>query len=147
MRIFRFAMVAPTALGALALLSSPASASTIPTQLSIGQVQLGPLGASVSVSLAFTCDPTLNVAFGDAFVGQVSGHRLTQGGGSFVNNFPGVPCTGASESVIVQVYSSGSFAFKSGKKVLASADFTTYDPVADTLSTTTVNGQAVTITK
>ena len=42
MRLFRLALPVPNALGALALLSSPASASTIPTQLSIGQVQLGP---------------------------------------------------------------------------------------------------------
>ena len=62
MRVFRFALVVPVALGALALLSSPASAkhrtTSVPTQLSIGQVQLGPLGASVSVPLTFTCDPT-----------------------------------------------------------------------------------------
>ena len=51
---------------------------------------------------------------------QVSGHKLAQGAGSFVNNFPGVPCTGASETVNVQVTAFGSFAFKHGKKALGS---------------------------
>jgi hypothetical protein len=145
MRTFRFALVAPIALAALGLLSSPASAS-IPTQLSIGQVELGALGASVSVSLTFTCDPTLNVAFGDASVTQVSGHKLAQGFGSFENSFPGVPCTGASEKVTLQVTASGSFAFKAGNKAMANADLTLFDPVSGNLSTTSVTGQAITIT-
>jgi hypothetical protein len=147
MRLFRLALPVPIALGALALLSSPASASTLPTQLSIGQVQLGPLGASVSVAVTFTCDPSLNVAFGDASVTQVSGHKLAQGSGNFVNNFPGVPCTGASETVTVNVNASGAFAFKQGKKALGSADLTLFDPVAGTLSTTSISGQTITITK
>jgi hypothetical protein len=149
MRLFRLALPVPIALGALALVSSPASASTplIPTQLSIGQVQLGPLGASVSVALTFTCDPSLNVAFGDASVTQVSGHKLAQGTGSFVNNFPGVPCTGASETVTVNVNAFGGFAFKQGNKALGSADLTVFDPVSGTLSTTSISGQPVTITK
>ena len=146
MRTFRFALVAPIALAALALLSSPASAS-IPTQLLIGQVELGPLGASVSVTLTFTCDPTLNVAFGDASVTQVSGHKLAQGSGSFENNFPGVPCTGASETVTLQVNASGAFAFKPSTKAIASADLTVFDPVSGNLSTTSITGQAITITK
>ena len=151
MRLFRFALVVPIALGALALMSSPASAkhrtTSVSTQLSIGQVQLGPLGASVSVPLTFTCDPTLNVAFGDASVTQVSGHKLAQGSGFFENDFPGVPCTGASETVAVQVDASGSFAYKQGKKAIGNADLTLFDPVSGTLSTTSVTGQVVTITK
>jgi hypothetical protein len=147
MRTLRFAVVVPIVLAGLALLSSPASASSVPTQLSIGQAQLGPLGASVSVTLTFTCDPTLNVAFGDASVTQVSGHKLAQGSGSFVNNYPGVPCTGASETVTLQVNASGSFAFKSGNKAIASADLTVFDPVSGNLSTTSVTGQAIAITK
>jgi hypothetical protein len=149
MRLFRLALPVPIALGALALLSSPASAGTslIPTQLTIGQVQLGPLGASVSVAVTFTCDPSLNVAFGDASVTQVKGHKLARGSGNFVNNFPGVPCTGASETVTVNVDASGEFAFKQGKKALGSADLTLYDPVAGTLSTTSISGQTITITK
>jgi hypothetical protein len=134
------------ALGALALMPSPASAA-VTTQVSVGQVQLGPLGASVSVPVVFTCDPSLNVAFGDATVSEVSGHKLSQGSGSFTNNFPGVPCTGVSETVTLQVNASGGFAFKQGKKALASVDFTVFDPVAGTLSTTTVSGQAITIVK
>ena len=147
MRTFRLALVVPIALAALALLSSPASASSVPTHLSIGQAQLGPLGASVSVSLRFRCDPTLNVAFGDASVTQVSGHKLAQGSGSFENNFPGVPCTGASETVTLQVNASGAFAFKPSTKAIASADLTVFDPVSGNLSTTSVTGQPVTITK
>jgi hypothetical protein len=146
MPTFRFALVAPIALAAVALLSAPASAS-ISTQLSIGQVRLGPLGASVSVPLTFTCDPTLNVAFGDVSVTQVSGHKLAQGFGSFVNDFPGVPCTGAPEMVTLQVTGSGSFAFKSGNKAMASADLSLFDPVSGNLSTTSITGQAITITK
>jgi len=152
MRLFRFALVVPIAMGALALLSSPASAkhrttTPVSTQLSIGQAQLGPLGASVSVPLTFTCDPTLNVAFADASVIQVSGHKLAQGSGSFFNNFPGVPCTGAPEAVTVQVNAAGPFAFKQGKKAIGSADLTLFDPVAGTLSATSVTGQAITISK
>jgi hypothetical protein len=135
------------ALGALALMSSPASAQTISTQLAIGQVQLGPLGASVSVPLVFTCDPSLNVAFGDASVTQVSGHKLAQGTGFFENTFPGLPCTGASETVTVQVPATGSFAFKSGNKATASVDLNLFDPVSGTISTTSITGQAITITK
>ncbi len=151
MRVFRFALVVPITLGALALMSSPASAkhrtTSVTSQLSIGQAQLGPLGASVSVPLTFTCDPTLNVAFGDASVTQVSGHKLAQGSGSFVNAFPGVPCTGTSETVTLQVNVFGAFAFKQGKKAIGSADLTLFDPVAGTLSATSVTGQAITITK
>lgn len=135
------------ALGALAFMASPASAAPISTQFSIGQVQLGPLGASVSVQLVFTCDPSLNVAYGDATVIQASGHKLAQGTGTFENNFPGVPCTGASETVTVQVPASGGFAFKVGKNAIANADLNLFDPVSNNISTTTISGQAITITK
>jgi hypothetical protein len=89
----------------------------------------------------------LNVAFGDASVTQVSGHKLAKGSGNFVNNFPGVPFPGASETVTVNVNASGAFAFKQGKKALGSADLTLFDPVAGTLSTTSISGQTITITK
>ena len=78
---------------------------------------------------------------------QVSGHKLAQGSGSFVNNFPGVPCTGASETVTVNVNVSGGFAFKHGNKALGSADLTLFDPVSGNLSTTSISGQTITITK
>ena len=137
------------AVGALALQSSPASAATasLSTRLSIGQVQLGPLGASVSVPLVFWCDPSLNVAFGDVIVTQDSGHKLAQGAGSFFNTFPGVPCTGAPESAIVQVLDSGGFAFKQGNKAMATVDLNLFNPVSGGLSTTSITGQAITITK
>ena len=78
---------------------------------------------------------------------QVSGHKLAQGTGNFENNFPGVPCTGASETVTVNVNALGGFAFKQGKKALGSADLTLFDPVSQNLSTTSISGQSITITK
>jgi hypothetical protein len=137
------------ALGVLAPLSSPASAATasVSTQLSIGQVRLGPLGASVSVLVVFRCDPSLNVAFADANVSQESGHRLAQGFGSFYNRFPGVPCTGASQSVTVPVTDYEGFAFKQGTRVMAGADLNLFDPVSGNLSTTTITAQSVRIFK
>ena len=41
----------------------------------------------------------------------------------------------------------GSFAYKQGKKAIGNADLTLFDPVSGNLSTTSVTGQAVTITK
>ena len=135
------------ALGVSTLISSPAFASTapVPTQLSIGQPKLGPLGASVVVSLTFTCDPALNVAFGDVSVAQVSGHKLAQGSGTFTNAFPGVPCTGVSETMTVKVSASGGFAFKKGKRAIGSADLTVFDPASGNLSMTSITGQALAI--
>jgi hypothetical protein len=146
MRTFRLALVVSIALGSLALMASPASAQ-VATQLSIGQPRLGPLGASVSVPLTFTCDPTLNVAFIDASVTEVSGHKLTQGSGSIFNDFPGVPCTGVSQTVTVPVNAFGSFAFKKGNKAIGSADLTLFDPVSGNLFTTSITGQRVSIAK
>ncbi len=144
MRFFRRALVVPIALSALVLISSPASA-LISTQLSIGQPKLGPLGASVSVPLTFRCDPSFNVAFGDVFVTQVSGHKLAQGSGFFINDFPGVRCTGTSQTVTVRVEAFGAFAFKVGKKALAGADLTLFNPVTGDLPTTSIAGRPVTI--
>jgi hypothetical protein len=110
-------------------------------------VQLGQLGASVSVTLEFTCDPSQNVAYADVSVTEESGHRLAQGFGSYFNNFPGVPCTGAPETVSVQVQDSGGFAFKRGNKAMATVDLNLFDPVTHNLSTTSITGQAITITK
>ena len=145
-RLGRITLGLAIPLGALVFVSSPASAST-PTQLSVSNATLGPLGASVSVTLTLTCDPSVNVAFGDASVTQVSGHKLAQGSGSFTNSFPGVPCTGAAETITVSVNAFGSFAFKNGKNAMASADVTVFDPVSGNLSTTSISGQAITIKK
>lgn len=148
MRIFRLALAVPVTLAALALLSSPASATTISTRVSFGQVRLGPLGASVYVPIVFKCDPSLNVAFGDASVTQLlTGHKLVQGSGSFVNNYPGVPCTGTTEKVTVQVITSGSIAYRRGDRAIASADFTVFDPVAQILTTTTLSQKPITISR
>jgi hypothetical protein len=155
MRFFRLALVVPIALSALALMASPASARTgrtatavlVPTHLSIGQAELGRFGISISVPLRFTCDPTLNVAFGDVSVTQVSGHKLAQGSGNFTNAFPGVPCTGAPEKITVQVNASGAFAFRKGEKALGNADLFLFDPVSGNLSPTSIVGQAIAITR
>lgn len=130
--------------GALLITSSPASAQV--TQLKVGVPTLGPLGATLSVRLTFTCDTALNVAFGDVIVSQVSGHKLAQGVGTFVNAFPGVPCTGRSEGMTLKVVPVGSFAFKQGRAI-EGADLTVFDPVAGTLATRSVSGQAVRIAK
>ena len=145
----RIAIGAAIALGATTLMSSPAFANgtPIPTKLSIGQTKLGPLGASVVVSLTFTCDRKVNIAFGDVGVTQVSGHKLTQGSGTFTTAFPGVPCTGRSETMTVQVNASGGFAFRKGKRAIGSADLTVFDPVSGNLSTSSISGQALVITK
>ena len=147
MRFVRFALVVPIALGALALMASSASA-LIPTQLSIpADVTLGPLGASVSVPLTVTCARKLNIAFGDASVIEATGHKLVQGIGSFANNPPGVPCTGKSETITMQVSVSGDLPFKKGNKAIASADLTIFNPKTGTLTTTSIANQAITISK
>jgi hypothetical protein len=150
MRFFRLALVVPIALGALALLSSPSSArqrtASIPTHLSFGQPTLGLFGIWISVPLKFRCDPTQNVAFGDVNVVQVIGHKLVQGAGSFSNAFPGVPCTGKSEKVTVQVNATGAFAFRRGNKAIGSADLNLFDPVSGNLSTDSITDHAITIT-
>jgi hypothetical protein len=130
--------------GVLLITSLPASAQI--SQLAIGAPTLGPpKGATISVPLNFTCDVGQNVAFGDVFMTQVSGHKLSQGAGNFENPPPGVPCTGAPESVTVSVVATGAFTFKSGTAV-ASADLTVFDPVSGALTTDSVTGQAVRIT-
>lgn len=144
MRFFRRAFVVPIALIALALMSSPASALT-QTQLSIGHTQLGLYGLSVSVRIKFTCDPSLNVAFADVRVSEAIGHRLAQGSGSFSNNFPGNPCRGTLQTRAVRVEAFGAWIFEAGKKAVASADLTLFNPVSGALTTTSVIGQAVTI--
>lgn len=131
---------------ALGIVASPSGAQSISTQVTIGQATLVGKGAQVTVALTAVCDPSLNIAFGDVTASQVSGHKLAQGTGSFVNNFPGVPCTGTPEMIDVTVPSGTSFAFKQGNANIA-ADFTTFDPASGNLATTTVGPFTARITK
>jgi hypothetical protein len=54
---------------------------------------------------------------------------------------------GASETVTVNVNAAGGFAFKHGNKALGSTDLTQFDPVSGNLSTASISGQTITITK
>ena len=129
--------------GALLMSSLPASAQI--SQLTVGAPTLLLKAGSISVPLNFTCDVGQNVAFADVFVRQVSGHKLAQGAANFENPPPGVPCTGAPESVTMTVPAGIAFTFKVGQAV-ASADFTVFDPVSGVLTTDSVTGQVVRIT-
>ena len=124
---------------------SSASAATPPT-LSISPTTITNKGLSVSLTLTVVCDPSLNVAFGNATVSQVSGHKVAQGTGTFENDFPGVPCTGSAQTVALSVPTSTSFAFKQGN-ASASANLTLFDPVGGGLTTVTAGPQAVRLTK
>ena len=131
-------------LAVVAVLLTPSAASAQVNDISVGPPRLGPLGASVNVQLSFTCDTNFNVAFGDVNVLQVFGHKLAGGTGSFINDFPGVPCTGSTQTVTVAVPSVTSFAFKQGTAV-ASADVTVYNPVTSDLITEFADVQATRI--
>ena len=144
MRVFRMVLVVVmVVLGGL-VVASPASAQV--TQLSIGQPHLGPQGASVVVPVNVVCDVGLNLAFADASVVQSSGHRLAQGSGTFFNDFPGVPCTGALQTFAVEVRTFGPFAFKQGK-ASATVSLNVFDPVSGQLFAESVGPQDVRIAK
>src|SRR6185437_16402849 len=53
-----------------------AASGQVATQVTVGTPHIIERGAEVSVPIAVTCDPSLNIAFGDATVQQVSGHKL-----------------------------------------------------------------------
>jgi hypothetical protein len=145
MRALRLFVAAAMVTGSVFLVTGTAS-SQVSTQVSVGSAHLVAKGAQVDVQVTVVCDPSVNVAFVDATVSQVSGHKLAQGSGSFVNDFPGVPCTGSPQVVDITVPSFSSFAFKQGRATV-NADFSTFDPVAFVLSTTTVGPLDVRITK
>lgn len=143
MRVVRAGIVAAVAACVLVI---PAAASAQVDQVSIGDPQLGPEGASVSVPLTIVCDVGYNIAFGDVSVAQSTGHKLALGFGSFSNDFPGVPCTGASQTVTATVTTATSFAFKQGK-ASGSADVSVFNPVTGDLPTESVGPQAIRIRK
>jgi hypothetical protein len=103
-------------------------------------------GLAVNVTLDVTCDPSLNIAFLSASVGQVSGHKVAQGTGDVINNFPGVPCTGSAQTVSVGVPTNSSFAFKQGAAT-ESADVTLFDPVSGNFTDVTAGPTGTRITK
>ena len=99
MRLLRAGFGVIAAIGLL-FMAAPASAQV--NQISIGTPRLDSKGITVTVPLTVICDTDFNIAFGDVNVVQSSGHKLAQGTGSFVNEFPGVPCTGSPQSVTVR---------------------------------------------
>jgi hypothetical protein len=82
------------------------------SQLSLGDASLGLQGASATVPLSLTCDPGWNIAFGSVNLAQANGSKLAQGSGAFENTFPGVPCTGRRQTVIVTVFDSSPWVFR-----------------------------------
>jgi hypothetical protein len=136
-------VVAAVATGCVFSFVGPASAQ-VTTRLAVGPPHLVGKGAEVRVRLTATCDPSLNIAFGDVSVTQVSGHKLASGTGFFSNDFPGVPCTGSAQVVNVTVPSSTSFAFKKGSAT-ESAELFTYNPVTGDLVPTAVGPRDVRI--
>ncbi len=102
-------MVAAIAVGAIVV---PASAVAQITSISIGQAQLGPQGASLSVPVTVQCDFGWNLGSVNVNVVQKSAHFLAQGNG-FADWF-GAPCVGPGTR-IVTVTDYGVIAFKPGK--------------------------------
>ena len=143
MRLLRAGLGSIAAIGLL-FVAAPASAQV--NQISIGTPSLASKGITVSVPLTVICDADFNISFGDVNVVQSSGHKLAQATGSFVNDFPGIPCTGSSQSVTVSVPSSSSFAFKQGS-ALGSADVTVFNPVTGDLITEFAAQQTIRIRK
>jgi hypothetical protein len=142
MRYLRAGIVVALTSAALAV-PSPALAQI--ESLSIGSVSLGPEGASATVTLDYQCEVGWNVAFGDVQLVQSTGNRLNRGFGSFFNDFPGVPCTGAPESRDVSVTAS-TFPFKQGKASVT-VSFTVFNPTTFALVTETAGPQTVHLRK
>ena len=125
MRVLKGGFVA--ALAAVVVLSLSSMASAQVNQVTVSQPALARDG-TVTVSLTYNCDVGFNAAFGDVFLRQVSGHKLAAGSGSFVNDFPGIPCTGTPQTVSgIVVDSFTSFVFKNGSASIT-AVFTVFNP-------------------
>jgi hypothetical protein len=143
MRYLRATIVAAIATAALAV---PSSALAQIDSLSVSDARLGPEGSTVVVTLTVQCQAGWNIAFGDMNVAQATGHKLAQGAGSFFNDFPGVPCTGAPQSQDVTVSTFTSFAFKQGKAT-ATGTLTVFNPLTFSLVTDTTGPQPIRILK
>jgi len=143
MRYLRAAIVSAIATAALAV---PSSALAQIDSLSVSDARLGPEGATVVVTLTVQCQPGWNIAFGDVSVAQATGHKLAQGSGSFFNNFPGVPCTGAPQSQDVTASTFTSFAFKQGKAT-ATGNLSVFNASTGSLVTESTGAQPIRIQK
>lgn len=108
MRYLRIVMVSAIAVGALVV---PSTAAAQITSIAIGQAQLGPQGASLSVSVTVQCDSGWTLEFVGVNVAQKSGHFLAQGSGG---GFWGAPCVGPG-TIVVPVTTFGFVAFKKGR--------------------------------
>jgi hypothetical protein len=133
MRYLRSAMVAVISAAALVL---PSSALAQITSVSVGNAQLGPEGASVSLPVTVQCEPDWNLAFADVSVAQATGHKLAQGSGFFSEPFPGVPCS-TPVTLTITVSDFSSFAFKQGGAA-ATATVDVFNPATFGFSTQTV---------
>jgi hypothetical protein len=142
MRYLRAGIVAAVVAATLAV---PSFASAQIDSLSIVDARLGPEGASVVVTLTYQCQPGWNAAFGSVDVAQSTGKRLNRAFGLFSNPFPGVPCTGALQTLDVTVNASA-FPFKQGRAA-ASATLTVFDPVTFTLVTEAAGPEELRIRK
>jgi hypothetical protein len=123
-----------------------ASSAQTTNSLAFGQSTIAFNGLVVNTTLNIVCDPSLNIAFVNATIAEVSGHKVAQGTASFVNDFPGVPCTGSTQILSLTVVTSSSFAFKQGTAI-GTADVTLFDPVGFTFTDVTAGPTGVRITK
>jgi hypothetical protein len=110
MRYLRIAMLSAITVGALVV---PSLAAGQISSISIGQAQLGPQGASLSVPVTVQCDSGWTLEFVGVTVAQKSGHFLAQGSGFAPW---GAPCVGPGTRV-VHVTNSSFVAFKKGSAV------------------------------
>lgn len=124
MRFLRAVSIAALAVGALVV---PSSASAQIDSLSVSSPAQLTADRSMVVTLTYVCDPGWNVAFGDATVRQITGFKQAVGSGFLSNPFPGVPCTGTSQSSDIIATSFSSFAFKPGKATVT-AGLTVFNP-------------------
>jgi hypothetical protein len=110
MRYLRIAMVSAITAGALVV---PSVAVGQISSISIGQAQLGPQGASLSVPVTVQCDSGWTLEFVSVSVAQKSGRFLAQGSG-FASW--GAPCVGPG-TIVVPLTNSSFVAYKKGSAV------------------------------
>ena len=91
---------ASIALG-VAWLAVPSAAHAAQTTALSPTGQLGPEGASATVTVIYSCDPPASFPFMDVTVSQSTGKRLTQYAGSIVT---GLVCDSAEHTVLVTAF-------------------------------------------
>jgi hypothetical protein len=144
MRLLRAAVFA--VLVTAGLVAAPTAASAQIDSVTIGTPRLGPEGGSVTVPVTTVCDQGFNVAFADVTLAQSTGHRLATGFGEAVNPFPGVPCTGAPQTLVVTVDADANIPFKQGKAAVRATMFV-FNPETFDLPSETVGPVATRIRK